>query len=104
MKRFFTFLLFTFLPFYFFTFLLFTKAFHSQSHGVGVGFELFIFGHCDYSLADASDAFLAEMLECDFAIVAVEIYTIICQGIAMSRQGVIGTAGIIAGTLTGIVA
>ena len=102
MKRFFT-----FLPFYLFTFLPFlpfTKAFHSQSHGVGVGFELFIFCHCDYSLADASDAFLAEMLECDFAIVAVEIYTIICQGIAMSRQGVIGTAGIVARTLTGIVA
>ena len=99
MKRFFTFLL-----FYLFTILPFTKAFHSQSHGVGVGFELFILCHCDYSLADASDAFLAEMLECDLAIVAVEIYTIICQGIAVSRQGVIGTAGIIAGTLTGIVA
>ena len=62
MKRFFTFLLFTFLPFYFFylfTFLPFTKAFHSQSHGVGVGFELFILCHCDYSLADASDAFFS---------------------------------------------
>ena len=101
MKRFFAFVLFTF---YVFTFLLFTKAFHSQSHGVGVGFELFILCHCDYGLADASDALLAGMLECDLAIVAVEIYTIICQGIAMSRQGVIGTAGIIAGTLTGIVA
>lgn len=72
MKRFFTFfyfLLFTFLPF--------TKAFHSQSHGVGVGFELFVFCHYDNCLPDASDAFLTEMLECDLAIVTVEIYTII---------------------------
>ncbi len=97
MKRFFTFLL-----FYLFTF--------HQGFPLSVAWRwrglraVHFLLHCDYSLADASDAFLAEMLECDFAIVAVEIYTIICQGIAMSRQGVIGTAGIIAGTLTGIVA
>lgn len=63
--------------FTFFTFLPFTKAFHSQSHGVGVGFELFVFCHYDNCLPDASDAFFAEMLEGNLAIVTIEIYTII---------------------------
>ena len=60
--------------------------------------------HCLDGMTDVADALLGDVLEGDLAAVAVEVDTIICQGIAMSRQGVIGTAGIIAGTLTGIVA
>ena len=44
------------------------------------------------------------MLESDLAVIAVEIHAVVSQGIAMGWQGMIGTAGIVARTLTGIIA
>ena len=66
--------------------------------------QLFGLGHELYGAAYAADAILGEMLESDFSAVAVEINTAVGSGITMCGQGVVGAAGIIASTLTGIFA
>ena len=67
-------------------------------------FELLVFSHCHHGFAYRVYTMGCEMLEGDFAIIAVEVDTIICQGIAVSRQGVVGAAGIVASTLASIFA
>ena len=64
--------------------------------------QLLSSSHQFYSTTDAADAFFGKVLEGDFATVTVEVHTIVCCGIAMSGQRVVGTAGIVASTLTGI--
>ena len=69
-----------------------------------MGIELFGGGHEFYGVTDAVDAVGGEMLEGDLAAVAVEIHTAIGCSVAVSGQSVIGAAGIVASTLTGIFA
>ena len=69
-----------------------------------MGVELLGGGHEFYGVTDAMDTVGGEMLEGDLAAVAVEIHTAIGCCVAVSRQGVIGAAGVVARTLTGIFA
>ena len=69
-----------------------------------MSFELFVFSHAHNGISNAPYAFFGEVLECYFAIVAVEVHTIIFKSIAMGWESVVGTAGIVASTLTGIFA
>ena len=55
-------------------------------------------------MTDAADTILGEMLEGDLAAVAVQVHTAVGRSIAVCGQGVIGAAGIVASTLTGILA
>ena len=80
------------------------QTFNSNRHCVFVGVELFGGCHQFNGVTDAVDAVSGEMLEGDLAAVAVEIHTAIGCSVAVSRQGVIGAAGIVARTLTGIFA
>ena len=66
-----------------------------------MGIELFGGGHEFYGVTDAVDTVSGEMLEGDLAAVTVEVHTTIGCCVAVSRQGVIGTAGVVARTLTG---
>ena len=49
-----------------------------------------------------ADSFLGEMLEGNFPMITVEVHTTISGSIAMGGQGMVRTAGIVAGTLTSI--
>ena len=66
--------------------------------------ELLVLSHGHHCISYVTNTFFGKMLESDLAVIAVEIHTVVCQGIAMGWQGMIGTAGIVARTLTGIVA
>ena len=60
--------------------------------------------HCLDGMTDVADALLGDVLEGDLAAVAVEVDTIVCHGISVGGQGVVGAAGIVAGTLAGLLA
>ncbi len=64
--------------------------------------ELFCLCHQFYGMANTADTLFRELLEGYLSAIAVEIDSTICCGIAMCRQGVVSTAGIVACTLTGI--
>ena len=66
--------------------------------------QLLVLRHRHHSITYVTNTFFREMLEGDFTVITVEVHAIICQGIAMGRKGVVGTAGIVAGTLARIVA
>ena len=82
----------------FFTF----YCFQANGHGILVGIELLGGGHEFYGVTDAVDAVSGEMLESDLTTIAVEIYAAIGGRVTVGRQGVIGAAGVVARTLTGI--
>ena len=66
--------------------------------------ELLVFSHGHHRISYVTNTFFGKMLESDLAVIAVEIHAVVSQGIAMGWQGMIGTAGIVARTLPGIVA
>ena len=66
--------------------------------------QLLVLRHRHHSITYVTNTFFREMLEGDLAVVTVEVHAIVSQCIAMGWQGMIGTAGIISGTLTCIVA
>ena len=69
-----------------------------------MGIELFVGGLEFYGVTDAVETVSGKMLEGDLAAVAVEVHTAIGCCVAVSGQGVIGAAGVVARTLTGIFA
>ena len=58
--------------------------------------------HGLHGVADVANAFVGEMLEGNLATVAVEVNTVVSHCISVGGQGVVGAAGIVAGTLAGI--
>ena len=67
-----------------------------------MGIELFGFCHEFNGTANLTHTFGSQVLEGNLATVAVEIHTVVGGSIAVSRQRVVGAAGVVAGTLTGI--
>ena len=67
-----------------------------------MGIELLSCSHELYGMTDAVDTVGSKVLEGDLATVTVEVYTTIGSSIAMCRQSVVGTAGIVASTLTSV--
>ena len=57
-------------------------------------FQLLGFGHEFYGATYAADTILGEVLESDFAAVAVQVYTAVGSGITVGGQCVVGAAGI----------
>ena len=74
----------------------------SYRHGLFMCHEMFVLSHYLYGMANTADAFFAKMLEGDLPAETVKVYTVVGGSIAVSGQGVIRTAGIVASTLTGI--
>ena len=64
--------------------------------------QLLSLGHQFHGVTDALDTFCRQMLEGDLTAVAVKVHTVVGGGIAVSGQRVVGAAGIVARTLTGI--
>ena len=69
-----------------------------------MGIELFAGCHGFHGRTDGANAFGGEVLEGDFAVIAVEVDTTIGCCVAVSRQCVVGTAGIVACTFASVVA
>ena len=67
-----------------------------------MGIKLLGFCHQFDGVPDAADTIGSEMLECYLPAIAVEVHTAVSCGIAVSRQCVVGAAGIVACALTGI--
>ena len=76
----------------------------AQGHGVLVGEELLVLSHHLYGMANGTNALLVKMLERYLAHEAVEVYAAVGIGIAVCWKRVVGAAGIVARTLTGILA
>ena len=74
----------------------------ANAHRVCVRLEHFCFCHQFYGVANAAHTIFCQMLERNLTTIAVQIYAIICGGIAVCRQCVVGAAGIVAGTLTSV--
>ena len=55
-------------------------------------------------MAYTLDALLVKVLEGDLAVVTIEVHAVVGEGIAVSGEGVVGAAGIVARTLTSILA
>ena len=66
--------------------------------------QLFGSSHQFYSSSDAMDAICREVLEGHLPTIAVKVHAAVGGCIAMCRQGMIRTTGIVTGTLTGIFA
>ena len=66
--------------------------------------ELFVLSHADHGLAYAVYSLFRKVLEGNLPVVRVQVHAVICQGISVCRQGVVGTRGIVAGTLAGVCA
>ena len=64
--------------------------------------QLLSLRHQLYGMTNMPDTFCSQMLEGNLTAVAVQIDTIVSSGVAVGRQCVVRTAGIVAGTLTGI--
>ena len=64
--------------------------------------QLLGLGHQLHGAANVADAFLRQVLERNLAAVRVQVHTVVCRGIAVRRQRVVGAAGIVAGTLAGV--
>ena len=67
-----------------------------------MGIELFGFCHEFDGTANLLDAFLRQVLEGDLTAVRVEVYAVVGCGVAVSGQRMVGAAGVVASTLTGI--
>src|SRR5574344_800367 len=67
-----------------------------------MSFQLFVFSHNNNSVTNTSDTFISQLLERNLAVITIQIDTIICQRITMSRKGMIGTTGIITSTFASI--
>ena len=67
-----------------------------------MGIQLFRLSHQLHGSTNLTDTFLVKMLEGDLATVTVQVDTIIGGGITVGRQRVVGTTGIVTGTLTGV--
>ena len=67
-----------------------------------MGIQLLGFRHEFYGTADVSDTLWRQVLEGNLTAVAVEVDTIVGRSISVCGQGVVGAAGVVACTLTGI--
>lgn len=64
-------------------FTLLFQTVHSQSHRIGMSFQLLIFRHGHYSISNVTNTFFCKMLEGDFAIITVQVHSVVSQSITM---------------------
>ena len=76
----------------------------SYGHRVLVGIQLLGFCHEFYGTADVGNSLGCQVLEGNLTTVAVKVHPIVGSGISVGGQGMVRTAGIVAGTLAGILA